>query len=405
METNSYSFKLINPLSIKLNYVAGVAFIFFAFLPWVNFGTNSRDTQIWPLLFGLLFLLTSYRHKYDSKEISIASLPLLALVVWFFFSEKVMDFIALRAIISYLAFTVCFLAFTVFVKKYNFPWKLIVLINLLYLIVGILQTYIPNIVSSIVTTRGYDTFGRGVTGLTSEPTFFGIFLFFISYLYLVKTDFKPNFKISLMILLNVISIIFLTKSSTVALFIILAIPILIITRLSFKMLIASFVFLTVSILLIPIFLEGSRLLLLFESAQEIGVVRLIFLDSSINDRVANVIYPLHGFYLNNFLPGGFHSFTNTHAYLTDYYLGFFNYGSGSTSILSYIGVYVYELGFIGVLFLIWIFFLIQDGSFKRFMDTSLLFILLNSSIPPSLPIIPFIFALFLIKNSSSNEDD
>ena len=174
METNSYSFKLINPLSIKLNYAAGVAFMFFAFLPWVNFGTNSRDTQIWPLLFGLLFLLTSYRHKYNSKEISIASLPLLALVVWFFFSEKVMDFIALRAIISYLAFTVCFLAFTVFVKKYNFPWKLIVLINLLYLIVGILQTYIPNIVSSIVTTRGYDTFGRGVTGLTSEPTVFGI---------------------------------------------------------------------------------------------------------------------------------------------------------------------------------------------------------------------------------------
>ena len=405
METNSYSLKLINPLSIKLNYAAGVTFIFFSFLPWVNFGTNSRDTQIWPLLFGLLFLLTSYRYKYDSKEISIASLPLLALVVWFFFSENVMDFIALRAIISYLAFTVCFLAFIVFVKKYNFPWKLIVSINLLYLIIGIIQTYIPNIVSSIVTARGLDSSGRGVTGLTSEPTFFGIFLFFISYLYLAKTNFKPNFKISLMIFINVLSIIFLTKSSTVALFIILAIPFLAITRLSFKMLFLSCVFIVITLLLIPILLEDSRLILLYESAQEIGIMNLIFLDGSINDRVANVIYPLHGFYLNNFLPGGFHSFTNMHAYLTDYYLGFFNYGSGGTSILSYIGVFVYELGFIGVLFLMWIFFLIQNGSFKRFMDTSLLFILLNSSIPPSLPIIPFIFALFLIKNSSSNEDD
>ena len=405
METNSYSLKLINPLSIKLNYAAGVTFIFFAFLPWVNFGTNSRDTQIWPLLFGLLFLLTSYRYKYDSKEISIASLPLFALVVWFFFSENVMDFIALRAIISYLAFTVCFLAFIVFVKKYNFPWKLIVSINLLYLIIGIIQTYIPNIVSSIVTARGLDSSGRGVTGLTSEPTFFGIFLFFISYLYLAKTNFNPNFKISLMIFINVLSIIFLTKSSTVALFIILAIPFLAITRLSFKMLFLSCVFIVITLLLIPILLEDSRLILLYESAQEIGIMNLIFLDGSINDRVANVIYPLHGFYLNNFLPGGFHSFTNMHAYLTDYYLGFFNYGSGGTSILSYIGVFVYELGFIGVLFLMWIFFLIQNGSFKRFMDTSLLFILLNSSIPPSLPIIPFIFALFLIKNSSSNEDD
>ena len=171
------------------------------------------------------------------------------------------------------------------------------------------------------------------------------------------------------------------------------------------MLFLSCVFIVITLLLIPILLEDSRLILLYESAQEIGIMNLIFLDGSINDRVANVIYPLHGFYLNNFLPGGFHSFTNMHAYLTDYYLGFFNYGSGGTSILSYIGVFVYELGFIGVLFLMWIFFLIQNGSFKRFMDTSLLFILLNSSIPPSLPIIPFIFALFLIKNSSSNEDD
>lgn len=404
MLINKLSIRVPNLFSVKLHYAAGLIFIFFAFLPWVNFGTNSRDTQIWPLIFGSLFLFMSYKHKYNFKEISFISLPLLALIVWFFFSEKVMDFIALRAIISYLAFSVCFLAFSVFIRKYDFPWKLIIAINLLYIFVGIIQLYKSDIVSSIVTARGYDTVGRGVTGLTSEPTFFGIFLFFISYLYLVKTNFKPDIKISLIIIINLASIIFLTKSSTVALFIILSVPFMLITRLSIKMLISCSIFFIIALFLIPIVLEGSRLMLLFESAEEIGLMRLIFLDGSINDRVANVIYPLHGVYLNNFLPGGFHSFTNTHAYLTDYYLGFFNYGSGSTSILSYIGVFIYELGFLGLFFLGWIFLIIQDGSIRRFLDTLLLFILLNSSVPPSLPLIPFIFATFILNNNLKNND-
>ena len=105
------------------------------------------------------------------------------------------------------------------------------------------------------------------------------------------------------------------------------------------MLISCSIFFIIALFLIPIVLEGSRLMLLFESAEEIGLMRLIFLDGSINDRVANVIYPLHGVYLNNFLLSGFHSFTNTHAYLTDYYLGF-NYGSGSANFILHWSVYI-----------------------------------------------------------------
>ena len=87
-----------------------------------------------------------------------------------------------------------------------------------------------------------------------------------------------------------------------------------------------------------------------------------------------------------------------HSYLTDFYQGFFNYGSGSTSILSYVGAFLYELGFLGLLFLIFIFFRMQDGSTSRLFDTLLLFILLNSSVPPSFPLIPLLFAIFILSS-------
>ena len=398
------TFYLINPASLKLGYFLGLCFIFFSFLPWVNFGTNTRDTQPWPLLFGLLFLLASYKDKYSYKELSIVLLPIFSFFVWFLFSNQVLDFIALRAMTSYLAFTVCFLSFVAFIKKYGFPWKLILSINILYILIALAQLYYPTIVSSIVTTRGLALSGRGVTSLASEPTFFAIFLFFLSYLYLSLSNFNPTKKVSLMIIINILSIFFLSKSSTVILFIILSLPFLLITRLRLKYFFGLSIFSLLIIYVSSILLEDSRLLLLLSQFEEIGLMKLIFMDESINDRVANVIFPLHGFYVNNFLPGGFHSFTSMHSFLTDYYLGLFNYGSGSTSIMSYIGVFIFELGFLGLFFLGWIFLIIQDGSIRRFLDTLLLFILLNSSVPPSLPLIPFIFATFILNNNLKNND-
>ncbi len=400
-----HNFYIFNPVLLKFHYVFGLVFVIFAFLPWVNFGTNSRDTQAWPLIFGTLFLLISLKESLNFKELSIFTLPILALIAWFFFSQNIMDFIALRAIINYLAFSVCFLAFTLFIKRYSFPWRLIISINILYIFVGLIQLYIPDIVSNIVTTRGLIDSSRGVTSLTSEPTFFGLFLFFLSFLYLVESNFKPKTNLVLLIFINVLSIFFLSKSSTVALFFLISIPFIFFTRFNFRLTFLISCSTLLIIFLIPYLLDGSRLLDLYELVKEIGIMQLIFLDQSINDRVANVIYPLHGFYLNNFLPGGFHSFSQMHIYLTDYYLGFFNFGSGSTSILSYIGAFVYELGFLGIIFLLWIFVLIQDGTITRFFDTTLLFILLNSSVPPSLPLIPFIFAVYLLKNNNLENYD
>ena len=394
-------FILPNPFAWSLNKSVGYVFIFFSLLPWVNFGLNYRDSQPWALLFGSIFLLTSFKNTFYKQDIFIFFLPLIAMIVWLLFSRNILDFIALRALVNYSTISICLFAFIMFFRKYEFPMGLFIGINITYLIVGITQLYIPDIVSSIVISRGLGETGRGVTSLAPEPTFFGIFLFFISFIFLVQSEFKPSYKISILVFLNIIAIILLSKSSTVLLFVLLSIPVILITRLRFITLILIILLSTMTAFILYYFLEDTRIMLLFELLREQGIAKLIFIDASINDRVANIVYPIHGFYLNNFLPSGFHSFTETHSYLNDYYLGFFNYGSGSTSILSYLGAFLYELGFLGLFFLIWIFVRMQNGSFSTFTDCILFFILLNSSIPPSFPLIPLTMALFIINNENS----
>ena len=394
----NYKYKLPNLLAWSLNKSAGYVFIFFSLLPWVNFGLNYRDSQPWPLLFGSIFLLTSFKNTFYQKDIFIFLLPLIAMIVWLLFSINILDFVALRALVNYSTISICLFAFLIFFRKYEFPMGLFIGINIIYLVVGVIQLYNPDIVSSIVISRGLGETGRGVTSLAPEPTFFGIFLFFISFIYLVQSEFKPSYKICILIFLNIIAIILLSKSSTVLLFILLSIPVILVTRLSLIALIVTILLSVLSAYVFYYFLEDTRIMFLLELFAEQGITKLIFIDASVNDRVANVIYPIHGFYLNNFLPSGFHSFTQTHAYLNDYYLGFFNYGSGSTSILSYLGAFLYELGFMGLFFLMWIFIRMQNGTFSTFIDSILFFILLNSSIPPSFPLIPIIISLFIINN-------
>ena len=69
------------------------------------------------------------------------------------------------------------------------------------------------------------------------------------------------------------------------------------------------------------FLAETRIASIFKLFYDVGIIQLIYIDESINDRVANAIYPLHGAYLNNFLPGGFHSFTMMHGTLNNIYNG------------------------------------------------------------------------------------
>ena len=399
--------KFKNYLNFQLRDIFASLFIIFSLLPWVNFGLNSRDSQVWPLLFGLIFLIFSIHKKVPSLFLYPAIIPILGFFTWFFLSDLTTDgikgFIAIRGILSYMGFAVCFIGLLFYLNEKKFPINIFLSLNIVYIIVGILQAFIdPAIVSSIVASRDQSFSSvalvvRGVTGLTPEPTYFGIFLYFISFIYLIIYDYKPPRKITLILLLNLITIILLTRSTMVLLFLIITVPFLI-HRMNVSFISLGALLTLLAVTFTIFFFPDTRFVrlanLVIENPQ---LLELIILDESINDRISHVLFPLQGALLNDLLPVGFHKWPETFAYLTDYWGGIFWYGTGG-SIMSFFGLYIYEFGFFGLIIMGYIFIKIQDGTYGRFMETSLLFILLNSSIPPSFPLIAFIFAIYFYKN-------
>ncbi len=399
--------KFKNYLNFKLRDVFAGLFIFFSLLPWVNFGLNSRDSQVWPLLFGLIFLAFSLHKKVPFLFLYPVIIPILGFFTWFFLSDLTTDgikgFIAIRGILSYMGFAICFIGLLFFLNERKFPINMFLAVNLVYIVVGISQAFIdPAIVSSIVASRDQafssaPLLARGVTGLTPEPTYFGIFLYFISFIYLIIYDFKPPRNVTIMLLLNLISIILLTRSTMVLLFLIITIPFLI-HRMNLIFISWGVLLTFLTVIITIFFFPETRFVrlanLVIDNPQ---LLELMILDESINDRISHVLFPLQGALLNDLLPVGFHKWPETFAYLTHYWNGIFWYGTGG-SIMSFFGLYVYEFGFLGLIIMGYIFIKIQNGTYGRFMETSLLFILLNTSIPPSFPLIAFIFAIYFYKN-------
>ena len=107
-----------------------------------------------------------------------------------------------------------------------------------------------------------------------------------------------------------------------------------------------------------------------------------------------------GFLLNYGLPGGFYTYSETSIQLSEITSGYFWTGFGSNKILSFIGTFIYELGFIGLIILLFFYFqLSKVKKNRRKFEILFLFLLLSNALPVALPFIPLLLAL-LIKDSN-----
>ena len=131
------------------------------------------------------------------------------------------------------------------------------------------------------------------------------------------------------------------------------------------------------------------------------IIAVIAWDSSINDRVLNVVFPYFGFVLNYGIPGGLHSYSDMSFALVEHFGGFFYAGLGSNKILSFIGAFVYELGVIGVIFIFYIYWFLKDNNNpNRFFELILLFAVLNSAIAVAFSLVPILIAIMYYKKSN-----
>jgi len=389
-------------------------FFIAALFPFVSFGTNTMDSQphyIVLAFFSFIFFTSSgliFRKAIDL--IIFLMIILLTLVIF----DSNYDFTFFRAIASYSGFIITLVVSIIFFERFGIPIKTIVIANLVYIFAGLIQ--IPFGGHSLLflnIPNGFDpSIAGGVWSLSPEHTFFGIILFFFSWILLIIYDYKPPIKIVFLVLINILSIFVLAKSSMVIVFLVVTACVYALRHLiighSIKkvliMAIASLIFIYGFLILFP----GSRFAGLVEFGINVDdggglfskIYQVILKDVSINDRLLNVVFPYYGIVLNHGLPGGLHSFADLSLILVERFDGFFWAGLGSNKILSFIGSFIYELGLIGVIFIFYMYWFLKDNNPNRFFELILLFTVLNSAIAVAFSLIPILMAIMYYKKSN-----
>jgi hypothetical protein len=395
------------------NHIASIFFIL-ALFPFVSFGTNSMDSQPFYIFFAMLsFLFFASSGLIFKESLNLIILTIIVLLT-IFLTSTTFDFIFIRGVASYLGFFITLIVSIVYFERFGIPVKFIVISNIIYLFVGILQfLYDPLIANFLVLPNGYPNMIRGATSLTPEHTFYGIVLFFFSWINLIIYDYKPPKLISILIIINLFSIVFVAKSSMVIVFLLVAAFVFLLRNLKRKVVFKQFFITSIGLLVllysfIWLFPEARFARLVTHGASlEIGfidgILAVIRWDGSINDRVLNAVFPYFGIALNYGLPGGLYSFYDMSLILVEYFDGFFWSGLGSNKILSFIGTIIYELGLIGILSISYLYWLVKDSNnHNRIFELILLFAVLNSAIALAFSLVPILIAIMYFKKISDD---
>ncbi|HAS8528638.1 TPA: hypothetical protein I7769_19200 [Vibrio vulnificus] len=367
----------------------------FQFFPWLSFQLFEGDTQPWPLLFSLVASLLFFKREIDKGAAIILYCFVFSfalVIVYFRFDE-----LTIRAIFGYSTLFSAYYFYLEYRKRYD-PKILIVILNFVWLVAGLAQVVVdPYILDLLVSVRTSE--GRGVTGLSPEPTFYGIFLYFMCWLIYFETKFYSKDKLCRLYFsltcLNVVFIVFIAKSSMVVVFLCLTFLFFVLKNLRIKaLLFCVFLFFLVA----PFFniawdaLEGTRVFKLANSFLDGGVYFLLR-DASINSRISHVYLSFYEFISSGMLPHGYHSFGDKlEKLLTSGEM--FYWGGNTNKIMSWLGGVMFELGFIGLVVVAWVSYSIMGAavSYRRFLDVILFLLVLTSAIPLAFPLVPLVLA-------------
>lgn len=392
--------------TISVQHLLGSAFCILALVPWVNFGTNNLDSQPWPILFGTAFILSCAPViKAPPQTLLVLWLAAIGIVFSAAASDTIGSFFTIRATMNYIGIFTAYVAFYNYVVRYGFPWRIVVSVNLLWLIMGVGEIFAPGIIEAISPRR--TTLDRGVTSLAPEPTFFAIYLFFNSWLTLAAYNFRPSRMIVMLVVVNMLAVVFLAKSTMGVMFIAIAVMAILFYRLfslrftgkGVKRGIVGTVLLLVLWILLSRVLEDSRIITIYDYMTATSLREIITWDASINQRLEGVVLSIHGALHHYLWPAGFDTFLITRDAIVESYDGMFWYPTESAKIMSWIGAVIYELGVFGIAALILIARVAYDGKRSSMFSLGLLAIILMSAVPPSFPIVPMLVAFMVFKKN------
>nr|WP_294867111.1 hypothetical protein [uncultured Pseudogulbenkiania sp.] len=358
-------------------------FLLCALFPWLSFGTNNLDTQPWPILGSIVYLATRKKWLKSSKFTVILIFSAISLLITL--SDLILDFVAIRSFFSIATLLlVSYCAWLIKNNKVDISRALITS-NIIWLLAGVLQKITnTEILSFLVTVR--TTMDRGVTGLAPEPTFYAIFLFFISWILLQESDFNPPKKIKLLISINSLAIIFLAKSSMGLLYLLIITTYFLIYK-AWKnpKILPAFIITLLAISYITFIsidrLGDSRISQVLQKLTD-NPTLLIQADASVNERTSHMIYSVKGFLDDFGLPHGPRAFSEYWEHETSQSNGLFWYGSAD-KIMSWQGSLLYEQGFFGFIAIIIILTMFYNKNNKvvSYMNMTLFLTITLSAIP------------------------
>jgi hypothetical protein len=395
---------------IRINIIKALATFFFIFslIPWVNFNLNNLDSQPWSFFFAIIFLVCLKKVTFPAYSNKIFIITIIGLCFTFIKTNSIDIFYLLRTTINYLSLPILYIAFYNYFIRYNFPLKLLVIFNFLWIGFGFLQSFFPKIKNFIVYSRNFDE-SRGVSSLAPEPTFFAIYLFFSSWLLIEVKNLVISNNIKILLFINFLTVIFLAKSSmgflyyaiVTSLFIILFLFYFFIDlKLKKKSMLSFIIYFIMLFIVLKVFenlLQGSRLIFLIDQVVNyLSIVEIIMLDASINSRVESVYFSIIGSFKNYLLPGGIDTFIEMRSEILDSTENSIFYNRyESNKIMSWIGSIIYEMGIFGIMIIIFFFKAIYRNFRGSLFYFATLFLILLSAIPVAFPLIPMLFSLLV----------
>lgn len=333
-------------------------FLFFCFFPYFQFIDLQTDSQPYALLFSILLYPILFEKRMKIDFVLLLFCFILSVGVLFF---RNVDLGAIKSLINYLSlFSISYISYRCLNKTDGLSFDFYRKVVFIWFAVGFIQLFImPSFLSAFI-PRGDNALllktGRGVVGLAPEPTFYGIvsvFLMYIGYL-----NFEKEKRLKPIILLLLVQLLVLSRSSMVIFILIISFSILGGYMLlkdrkhavrNITLLISASVVIVGVIYVIINHMKGLRISTLLEIAVD-NPALFVTADESVNERFIHFFFPLLGFIQNFGFPRGYNEFNNFMKEI--YYSGscddlLIYYRDNYNKIMSGFGAVFFELGVIG----------------------------------------------------------
>jgi hypothetical protein len=294
----------------------------------------------------------------------------------------------IRSLYKYISlFTISSAAFLVVKRNNGLNEKTIKIFINIWFLVSFIQTFIKSDFLFFLVSGARTSINRGVPGLTSEPSFYG---FMVIFMFLFVLDFKKHRNLYIFNLL--IQLILFAQSSVSMVYAFIYLLILVVINLGkFRpdFFLYSIGFIAMILVLLFLFVTDIQDTRIYNIITRIiqSPLKLYQTDGSVRSRVDDIIIPIQESFSSYLLPKGFAS--------SDFY-----------RIMSGYGAAIYELGFISLIVIGNIFYVIYSAYYhnNRKLNAIFITIIMFSAIQLSTPILPFYlgYCLYLAKTYKSD---